>query len=522
MRNQFGVAPQANISRSTFNRSHGLKTTFDSGLLVPFLVDEVLPGDDVTCRLSALVRMATPIHPVMDNLYLDTFFFFVPNRLVWDNWQKFMGEQDNPGDSTDFTVPARQLTGSAGDAGIGSLQDYFGLPVVGHTGNFTVSDLPFRCYNLIWNEWFRDENLQNSAVVDKGDTVTTVTNYVLRRRGKRRDYLTSSLPFPQKGPGVDLPLGTTAPVTTGASVGEPIGIRNIPEQLPFEMNSDGAGTTVRRGTTATTSAQGMVADLANATAATINDLRMAFQIQKLQERDARGGTRYTEILKSHFGVVSPDARLQRPEFLGSGTTPVNVTQVPQTGRTETDSTPENPKTPQGNLAGYATASVRNNGFTKGFVEHGWILGLMSVRADLTYQRGVEKMWSRSTKYDFYWPALQGLGEQAVLNQEIWVDGTSADQQVWGYQSRWSEYRFKYSKITGQFRSGHPNTLDPWHLSQDFENRPVLNDSFIQDTPPVKRVIAVTSEPEFIFDGWIDYKWARPLPVHGIPGYIDHF
>lgn len=513
---RFDLAPQVGISRSTFDLSFPLKTAFDSGLLIPTPPIEVLPGDSFRLRMSSLVRLATPIHPTMDNLHLETFWFFVPNRLVWENWQKFMGEQDNPSDSTDFQLPSRQLTG--GPDGINTLQDYFGLPVVGHTGTFRANDLPFRGYNLCFNEWFKDQNLQDAAVVDKGDGASTLGNYVLRRRGKRKNYITSALPWPQKGPGVEIPIGATAPIVFQGAENDRIRAANTTaNQDGWEWGGTNVGTNAFA-TQVSPAGGNLVADLAAATGATINDWREAFQLQKLQERDARGGTRYTEILKSHFQVTSPDSRLQRPELLATGSSPIQMNTVPQTSETAQGS-----QTPQGNLAAYAQGIQTNHGFTKSFVEHGYILGMINVRADLTFQKRLDRHWSRETKYDFYWPALQALGEQAVLQREVFTDGTAQDNTVWGYQERWAEYRQIMGTITGQFRSQAATTLDPWHYALDFGNTPpALNATFIEDNPPVKRTIAVTDQPEFIMDAWLDIKAARPMPTYSVPGYIDHF
>lgn len=539
MQHQFAQVPEVQIQRSTFDRSHGYKTTFDSGYLIPVFVDEVLPGDTFSLEMTTFARLSTPLHPFMDNLWLDAFFFFVPNRLVWTHFVNFFGEQANPSDSTSFVVPT--ATSPTGGYVAGSLQDYFGLPTASATAGLGVNpantyahnNLPLRCYNKIYNDWFRDQNLQNSVQIDVGDGPDTYTNYSLLRRGKRHDYFTSALPWPQKGPAVGIPLGSQAPVVgiggqSGTSVAAgsyiPVGQAGLPSGA---LSAAGANLSVfsksavgTANSTALNSTNAILyADLSAATAATINQLRQAFQIQKIYERDARGGTRYTELIQAHFGVVSPDARLQRSEYLGGGTSPVNVNPIAQTGPSGTTGS----TTPQGNLTGVGTQSMKC-GFTKSFTEHGYVIGLVSVRADMNYQQGLDRMWQRSTRFDFYWPALSHIGEQAITNDEIYCRGDQDpnDALVFGYQERYAEYRYKPSRITGQYRSGFATPLDSWHLAQSYSTLPTLGATFIVENPPVARVVAVPSQPQFLFDSHMRLICARPMPVYGVPGDIDRF
>lgn len=556
MAKDFARIPAPQIQRSVFNTTRTYKTTFDADYLIPFLFQEILPGDTLNLNMQIFARVATLIFPLMDNLHIDTFFFFVPNRLVWENWERFCGAQDDPTDSIDFEIPFVPPPPPNGATGFqpGSIWDYAGLPLqLDIIDSDAPSALPFRMYNLIWNQWFRDQNLQNSVTVELGDGPDDANNYSLLKRGKRHDYFTSCLPEPQRGDGVSLPLGTSAPITgvipvagtlTGGTafsdgtnnyaIGTLTGNQQVyldPVAAPFSKGDAlvpaNAGNTQAWGISGDPSwanlkgdmafsGATLAANLAGATAATINDLRLAFATQQFLEADAHGGTRYVESTKVHFGVTIPDFRVQRAEYLGGGSQPVSVSAVPQT--TATPASPTN-RDAQGNLAAYAQVGARS-GFVKSFVEHGYVIGLVNLRADITYQEGIERHWTRRTRLDFYWPEFAHLGEQAVLNREIWyADGGTNSQLVFGYQERWAEYRYGRNQLTGLFRSDASGTLNAWHLAEDFDAQPVLNASFIQANGgvPLDRAIAVPTQPHVLFDSYIQMKHARPMPVYSVPG-----
>lgn len=513
--NDSAMVQRPDVPRSKFVGSWSRKTTFDASYLVPFLLDEVLPGDHMKYSVTAYVRLSTPLFPIFDNQRVETFFFFVPNRLVWSNWVRFMGQQDTPTSSIAYTVP--QTFASTENNNVGYPWDYLGLPT-NLTGNPSVSALPFRAYGLIWNEWFRDENLQSSAAVQTNDA-NQVTYTPLYKRGKGHDYFTSALPWPQKFTAPTISIGTAAPLvglysstnataafsgytTGGSAVSTAAAYRSNVQTLAFDV------------------ATPPYADLSAATGITINAFRQAFLVQQLQERDARGGTRYTEIMRSHFGVVSPDMRLQRPEYIGGGSSPLMITPVAQTAPTTGLTV--------GALGGAGTATGQHSA-SYAATEHGYILGLVNVKSDLSYQQGIHRSWSRATRYDFYWPSLAGLGEQAVLTQELYGLGATSDTTVFGYQERWHEYRTRYNEVTGRFRSGVTGTLDAWTLAQNFATVPVLGDTFIQDpgADVLDRVVAAgatarTLSQQYLADFLIHREAVRPMPMFGTPVLLGRF
>ncbi len=538
----FALNPtRIDLSRSTFDRSASVKTSFNAGDIVPFFLEEVLPGDTFNVKSSKVVRMQTLLTPMMDNVYLDTYYFFVPNRLVWKHWKEFNGENTESAwiPETKYEVP--QITAPAGTGwAVGTIADYFGIP----TGvpNLSVSALPFRAYALIMNEWFRDQNLSDPLVVPDDDATVAGVNtgtfvsdvakggkpYIA---AKYHDYFTSCLPSPQKGPDVSIPVASAGnmPVialsnlafANGVAYKEAGGVNTkvfpngtatgAPQDVSYESGTGGFYDFRPANLWAVSSG--------NAASATINQLRLAFQIQKLYERDARGGSRYIEILKSHFGVTSPDARLQRPEYLGGNRVPININQVIQQSGTGSGSS-----TPQGTVVGMSQTTDSHADFIKSFTEHGFIIGVMVARYDHTYQQGLDRLWSRKDRFDYYWPVFANIGEQAVKNKEIYAQGNAEDDQVFGYQEAWADYRYKPNRVTGEMRSAYAQSLDVWHLADDYSSRPSLSDSWIrEDKTNIDRVLAVTSanSNQFFADIFVQNRATRPMPMYSVPGLIDH-
>ena len=517
----FAQNPQVGVSRSRFQRNSDNKTTFNTGDLIPIYLDEVLPGDTHQIDVACVMRMATPIFPVMDNAYCDFYFFFVPNRLLWEHWKEFMGENKETAwaPKTEYSVP--QVTAPADGWEEGTLADYLGLPT--KVKGIRVSALPGRAYGLIYNEWFRNQNVTQPTLVEVTDATTigkndgsatndsAITLAKPLKAAKVFDYYTGALPEPQKGEPITIPLTGDAPIFGYSDVKRTqLSTTGLLQKIENQTRPLGVV-----GYTPNQTEIYLGARMDNVTSATINQLRQAFQIQKLLEKDARGGTRYREVLREHFGVISPDSRVQIPEYLGGYRLPINVSQVIQTSSSDETS-------PLGNTAALSLTTMNKPMFTKSFTEHGFIMGLAVVRTDQTYQQGIERMWSRKSRYDYYWPVLANIGEQAILNKEIYAQGNAKDDEAFGYQEAWADYRYKPSKVTGLFRSNAQQSLDAWHYAQDYDALPTLSTAWMeQGEAEMKRTLAVQSQPDFIADFYFMNKTTRCMPVYSIPGLIDH-
>ena len=537
---RFAQVPRAEIRRARFKRDFSNITTINEGDLVPLYVDEVLPGDTISCDLNGLIRMSTPLYPVMDNCYLDTYAFFVPCRLVWEHWENLMGQNDSTywAETTEYSVP--QTTAPSGGWNVGTIADYMGIPT-GVTG-ISVNSMPFRAYARIWNEWFRDENLQQPVVQDTDDANNTGSNTgnqltdaqnggLPLKVAKYHDYFTSCLPEPQKGEAATIPLNLGLGVEPVNTTNERHNVNNyaLYWNLPGTSNapSNSSGTLVMKngstaslgdgiGSTNAALAPGnLIVDLSNTGNAniTINELRQAIAIQHILEADARGGTRYVELLAHEFGVTSPDSRLQRSEYLGGTRVPININQVIQQSATSDVS-------PQGNTAAYSMTTLRNKMCNYSAVEHGYIIMLGCIRVDHSYQQGLSRMWSRKTRFDFYHPMLANLGETAVLNKEIYCQGNAQDDEVFGYQEAWADYRYHPNIVTGEMRSQYAQSLDAWHYADYYEQLPTLSSTWIQEGQEnIDRTLAVQSENshQFIADFFFDQTWTRPMPIYSVPG-----
>ncbi len=514
--------PDAKIGRSQFNRSHGLKTTFDASYLVPIFLDDVLPGDTMTLKMNGFARIFSALDaPVMDNIEIETLFFFCPARLLWTNWVFFQGEHDAAGaQDTTYTIPviATGMTVDHDNVVTGhGLAAHLGLPEgLTSAGVDNINALPFRMYTRIYNEWFADQNVTGMAAAQAilvGNGPDAITSYAMFKSNKKHDYFTSALPYLQKGTAQTV----AGDIFTAADAGNTITVWADTTGTPdwTLIDTDGAHadiSTIGDGNESTK----LYADI------DINALRQSVAIQRLLERDARGGTRYVESIKAHFGVTSPDFRLQRPEYLGGGKSYINISPVANTSGVDSTVSVSGADEPQGELRGVGAGVVSGHGFAKSFTEHGYVMGIVRARGDITYFQGVDRLWSRSTRYDFYIPALANLGEQSILNKEIFVSNDSNDDLVFGYQERWAEYRMKHSRVVGLFNPDVSGSLSHWHLAEDFSSLPSLNTTFVNDQTPMSRITTVDSEPDFLLDVWFDYRCARPMPVYSVPSLTGRF